>query len=226
MKVTYFGHSCFMVQIGQKKILFDPYITPNPKASHIDIKELQADYIFLSHAHFDHVHDAISISQNTGATVIGNWEINGWLKKNGVNNTQPMNPGGKWRFDFGEVKCTAAVHSSSFEDGSYGGVPCGFAFKTSDGNFFYSGDTALTKDFELVNDFAKLDFAVFPIGDLLTMGVEDAIKAAKWLSVNKVLGVHYDTFELILIDRAMAIASFKNAGVHLDLPDIGASLNY
>lgn len=220
MKFTYYGHSCFSVVAGGKTVLFDPFITPNPLAAAVDIDAIGADYIFVSHGHYDHITDLVRIAMRTGAKVLGNWEIYDWCKKNHIDNTQPINPGGQYHFDFGEVKCFIAQHSSSFPDGSYAGVPCGFAFKTADGNFYYSGDTALTMDMKLVPEWAELDFAVFPIGDGLTMGVEDAIKASRFVGVKKVIGVHYDTFELIKIDHSKAIAAFNEAGIKLHLMEI------
>ena len=225
MKITYYGHSCFVVQANGKHLLFDPYITPNELASHINVDEIPADYIFVSHAHFDHTTDVIRIAERTGAKVLGNWEIFNWFNNRGLKNTHPINPGGKFEFDFGTVKCVTAQHSSSFSDGSYGGVACGFVLTTPDGSFYYSGDTALTLDMQLVTKWAKPDFAVFPIGDGLTMGVEESIEAAKLVNVTKVLGVHYDTFGFITMDHQKAIDDFKKEGITLYLPEIGGSMD-
>jgi len=222
MKFTYYGHSCFSVFAGGKTLLFDPFITPNELASAIDVDGIQADYIFISHAHFDHTTDVMRVARRTGAIVLGGWELYEWLNKNGLKNTHPINPGGQFTHDFGTVKCFIAQHSSSLPDGSYGGVACGFAFQTPNGNFYYSGDTGLTLDMQLIRDWAALDFAVFPVGDGLTMGVEDAIKAARLVCVNKVVGVHYDTFDFIRINHLNAIKSFKDANMTLHLLNIGS----
>jgi len=224
MKVTYYGHSCFSVLANGKNILFDPYITPNELASHINVDEIQADYIFVSHAHYDHIADVIRIAKNTGAKVLGNFELYNWFNENGIENSFPINPGGKFDFDFGTVKCVIAEHSSSFADGRYGGIASGFVLSTPDGSFYYSGDTALTLDMQLIPKFAKLDFAVFPIGDLLTMGVEEAIEASRFVGVNKVMGVHYDTFGFIKMDHQKAKQDFENAGISLYLPAIGDTI--
>jgi L-ascorbate metabolism protein UlaG (beta-lactamase superfamily) len=119
------------------------------------------------------------------------------------------------------VKAYAAQHSSSFQDGSYAGTASGFVLKTPDGNFYYSGDTALTLDMTLIPKFAAIDFAVLPIGDGLTMGVEDAIEAAGFVKTTKVLGVHYDTFGFIKIDKEAAVSQFQKSGLTLYLPEIG-----
>jgi L-ascorbate metabolism protein UlaG (beta-lactamase superfamily) len=224
MKLTYYGHSCFSVFAGGKTLLFDPFITPNELAKAIIVDQIPADYIFVSHGHYDHTTDVVRIAMRTGAKVLGNWELNDWFTKNGLKNTHPINPGGKFAFDFGTVKCVVAQHSSSFSDGSYAGVACGYILKTQEGNFYYSGDTALTLDMQLVPAWADLDFAVLPIGDDLTMGVEDAIEAARCVGVNKVLGVHYDTFPLIKVDHAKAIETFAKADMKLFLQDIGSEI--
>ena len=224
MKLTYYGHSCFLVTVQGKRILFDPFITPNPLAGQVDIKTIKPDYIFISHGHFDHINDAVAIAQDSGATVIGGWEVYGWLGKQGLKKVQPLNVGGQFKFEFGTVRCWTAQHSNSLPDGSYGGAACGFSFYTTDGNFYYSGDTALSYDMKLLTRFEQLDFAVLPIGDALTMGVEDAIELSAWLSIKKVLGVHYDTFELIRIDHQKTTERFARAGVELYLPPIGDTI--
>ncbi|WP_295124270.1 metal-dependent hydrolase [uncultured Chitinophaga sp.] len=226
MKVTYYGHSCFSVNIGGKNILFDPFITPNELAKDIRVNEVPADYIFVSHAHFDHINDAMSIALRTNAKIIANWEIYNWFSKNGVTNVQPMNPGGKWDFEFGTVKCIQAAHSSSFPDGSYGGVASGFVFLTNEGNFYYSGDSGLSMEMQLIKKLGQLDFLVLPIGDLLTMGPDDAIELAGWLDVKTVMGVHYDTFGLIRIDHDKVKKQFADAGVTLRLLAIGSTEDF
>lgn len=224
MKVTYYGHSCFSVYANGKNLLFDPFITPNELAKDIDVDAIKADYIFISHAHYDHILDVERIAKNTGAKVLANFEIYNWLLKNGIENAHPINPGGKFSFDFGTVKCVTAQHSSSFMDGTYGGIASGFVLTTPDGNFYYSGDTALTLDMKLIPQFTQLDFVVLPIGDGLTMGIEEAIEAAKLVGVTKVLGVHYDTFGFIKMDHQSALDQFKEASLHLFLPKIGSTI--
>jgi len=222
MKFTYYGHSCFSILAGGKTLLFDPFVTPNKLASAVDVDAIQADFIFVSHGHFDHTTDVMRVAQRTGAKVLGNWELYQWFNKLGLKNAHPINPGGQYCFDFGTVKCFAAQHSSSLPDGSYAGVACGFAFRTPDGNFYYSGDTGLTLDMQLVSDWTAIGFAVFPVGDGLTMGVKDAIKAARLVGATKVVGVHYDTFDFIKLDHLKAIESFENAGMALHLLNIGS----
>jgi len=224
MKFTFYGHASFSVEVAGKTLLFDPFISYNPAAKAIDINSLKADYIFLSHGHGDHVADAIAIAKNTGALCVASAEIAGWLGKNGVENVHGMNHGGYISFDFGKVKGVNAIHSSSLPDGSYGGNPMGFVFSTTEGDFYYAGDTALTLDMQLVPLWAKLQFAVLPIGGNFTMDVEEAVKAAEFVQCNTVIGVHYNTFPPIAIDTDAAIKVFDKAGKKLLLPGIGESV--
>ena len=225
MKLTYYGHSTFLVEVSGKKILFDPFISYNELAKDIDIHSLEADYIFLSHGHADHVADCITIAKRTNAKVVCSFEIHEWLNKQEVSNTHPMNTGGKWKFDFGTVKCVVAQHSSGLPDGSYGGNPMGFIFTTTEGNFYYSGDTALTLDMQLIPLWAKLNYCVLSIGDNFTMDVADAVKAADFIKCNTIVGVHYNTFGFIKIDTEQAIKYFANAGKKLLLPKIGETID-
>lgn len=225
MKFHYYGHSCFSITANDKTILFDPYIKENPKAKNIDIDTIQCDYILLSHAHFDHFLDCESIAKRTGAKVVCAWEIHDYLNKNGIENTHPMNIGGSWDFDDFEVKCVVAQHSSSLPNGSYGGNPMGFLITINKRTFYYSGDTALTMDMQLIPSWAKIDFAVLPIGDNFTMDAHDAARAALMVETKKVIGVHYDTFGFIKISNTLAKQAFDKRGIQLWLLEIDGSMD-
>jgi L-ascorbate metabolism protein UlaG (beta-lactamase superfamily) len=224
MNLTYYGHSCFSVEINGKHLLFDPFISGNELAKDINIATIDADYILLSHGHIDHILDCITIAQATGAKVIASWEIHEWLNKNKVTNTHPMNTGGSRDFGDFKVKCVVAQHSSSMPDGTYGGNPMGFIVYSKNNNFYYSGDTALTMDMQLIPKWAKLNFAVLPIGDNFTMNSADAAEAAKMVGCSQVVGVHYDTFGYVKIDHAEARKHFEDAGCVLHLPAIGETI--
>jgi L-ascorbate metabolism protein UlaG (beta-lactamase superfamily) len=185
------------------------------------VSSIEADYILVSHGHQDHVYDLVDIAKRTGAKVVTNFEIMNWLGDQGIENVHPMNHGGKWDFEFGTVKYVNAIHSSMLPDGSYGGNPGGFVIMSDEGNFYFAGDTALTVDMQLIPRIAKLDFALLPIGDNFTMGVDDAIVAADFIDCQKIMGVHYDTFGFIEIDHEEAKRKFKEAGLELHLLDIG-----
>jgi L-ascorbate metabolism protein UlaG (beta-lactamase superfamily) len=226
MKITYYGHSAFSVEAAGRTLLFDPFITPNPLAKAIDANKLAADFIFVSHGHGDHLADAAPIAKRTKATVIGNFEIATWLGKQGVEKTHGMNHGGSFKFDFGRAKFVNAIHSSSFPDGTYAGNPGGFVVETSEGNFYYSGDTALTMDMKLIGESTPLKFAVLCIGDNFTMGLDDAVKAAEFIRCKQIVGVHYDTFPPIKIDHTAAKEKFAAAGKQLHLLRIGESQTF
>ena len=225
MKLTYYGHACFSVEVVGKTLLFDPFISPNPMAKSIDVASVAADFILVSHGHGDHVADVIAIAKRTGATVIAPYEVGSWCEQKEVQNVQSMNHGGAARTAFGRVKLTAAIHSSSMPDGSYGGNPAGFVIESADGNFYYSGDTALTFDMKLIGEQTQLRFAILPIGDFFTMGIEDAVRAAEFVGATKFVGVHYDTFPPIKIDREAAFKIAKAAGKELLLPKIGETID-
>ncbi len=225
MKLTYYGHSCFSVIVKGKKLLFDPFITYNELANNIiDVDQIQADYILLSHGHADHIADCVRIATRTGAKVICSWEIGEWLQKQEVTNIHQMNTGGKWNFGEFTAKCVVAQHSSGLPDGTYGGNPMGFIIYTDEGNFYYSGDTALTMDMQLIPRWAKLNFAVLPIGDNFTMDAADAAECARMVNCKTVVGVHYDTFGYIKIDHRHAVKTFADAGVELKLVTIGNTI--
>lgn len=224
MHFTYYGQSCFMVEVNGKKLLFDPFIVGNPLAQHINVNAIEADYMLLSHGHADHTADCVSIAKRTGAMVIAAAEVTDWLQKQDIHNTHPMNTGGKYVFDGFTVKCSVAHHSSSMPDGTYGGNPMGFVITSTDGNFYYSGDTALTLDMQLIPAWAKLNFAVLPIGDNFTMDAADAARAAEWIECTDIIGVHYDTFGLIRIDHEKAKRIFSDAGLRLHLVPAGETI--
>ena len=226
MKLTYYGHSCFAVEVNRRVLLFDPFITPNPLARSVDVNKVAADYILISHGHGDHVADAAAIAKKTGAMLISNFEIVTWFGGRGVANGHAMNHGGAATFDFGRVKYVNAIHSSTLPDGSAGGNPGGFVVESPEGNFYYSGDTALTMDMKLIGESTKLKFAALCVGDNFTMGPDDAVKAAEFVRCDEILGVHYDTFPPIKIDQAAAQEKFKAAGKRLHLLQPGASHNF
>jgi L-ascorbate metabolism protein UlaG (beta-lactamase superfamily) len=222
MKFTYYGQSCFEIETGGKKLLFDPFISYNPLAKDIDITTLMPHYILLSHGHGDHVADLIPIQKQSGAKVICIAEIANWLGKQNIE-AHGMNIGGGFNFDFGRVKMVNAIHSSTMPDGAAGGNPAGFVIYAEGKKVYFAGDTALTYDMKLLAD-EKLDWAILPIGDNYTMGIDDAIKSTGFFECKNVIGVHYDSFPVIKIDKEEAMSKFISAGINLKLPAIGESL--
>ncbi len=226
MEITYYGHSCFQINTGGFKLLFDPFISPNELAAHIDVSSIEADFILLSHGHADHVADAEKIARRTGAEIISSFEIATWYENKGLKKTHSMNVGGKWKFPFGLVKMVNAIHSNSLPDGTYGGTASGFVIDTGKEVFYYSGDTALFSDMKLIAEQYTLDFAFLCIGDNYTMDINEAITAAGFVQTNKIIGMHYDTFPWIKIDKEKVLHIAKEAGKELVLMKIGETIKH
>jgi len=223
MKITYYGHASIDIEVNGVHILVDPFISGNPKASDIDINSLKADYILLTHAHQDHILDVEVIAKRTNAVIVSNYEVASHFGNKGFE-YHPMNHGGQWDFEFGNLKYVNAIHTSSFPDGSYGGQPGGFVIEGEHKNIYIAGDTALTMDMKLIPMLTKLDLAILPIGDNFTMGIEDAIIASDFVECDKILGYHYDTFGYIEIDHEDAKRKFFDKDKDLMLLKIGESL--
>ncbi|WP_113660783.1 metal-dependent hydrolase [Pedobacter nanyangensis] len=223
MKYTYYGQSCFLLETSSAKLLFDPFISGNPLAKHIKVAEIAADYILVSHGHGDHVADLVDIAKRTNAKVICMPEIAGWLQKQGVSNIHDMNIG-KFKFDFGTVRMVSATHSSSLPDGSYGGNPAGYVLDVDGMQIYFAGDTGLTLEMKLLAELYQLEYAILPIGGNYTMDPDDAVIAAGYVNCNKVIGVHYDSFPVITIDKNFAVESFRRAQKTLLLPNIGQTV--
>ena len=222
MKITYYGHAALGIEVSGKKIIVDPYISANPKAAHINISQLEADFILVTHAHGDHVLDVEMIARQTGATIVSNAEIADYYANKGFK-SHGMNHGGSWQFDFGKVKYVNAIHSSQFPDGTYGGNQGGFVIE-ADKNIYIAGDTALTYDMKLIPLRTKLDLAILPIGSNFTMDAEDAVIASDFVECDNVLGYHYDTFGYIKIDHEATKKLFEEKGKKITLLEIGSSL--
>ena len=198
--IQFLGHAAFLLNFDGVTILIDPFLKGNP-ASPIKADEVEVNYILVTHGHADHIGDTVEIAKRTGATVVSNAEICGWLEGQGVE-THAQHLGGGHQYPFGYVKLTNALHGSSMPDGSYGGNPCGLLITDNSGKrLYFAGDTGLFGDMHLIGE-EGLDFAALPIGDNYTMGPDDALRAVKLLNPCVVMPMHYDTFEVIKQDAA------------------------
>lgn len=200
IKITWLGHSAFALDVDGHAALIDPFLTNNPLAA-ASADDLNAELIFVSHGHGDHVGDTVSIAQRTGAKVISNVEICHWLSGKGVQHTHGQNTGGGYQHDWIHARLTLAFHSSSLPDGSYGGSPNGFLFTASGRRLYFAGDTALFSDMQLIGD-QVIDVAFLPIGDNFTMGPDDSLMAIRYLRPRFVIPMHYKTFPIIDQDVA------------------------
>jgi len=205
--LTWYGHATWLLTSGKTRIVIDPFFNGN---THCPVKaeDVAADYIMVTHGHFDHTGDLVALAKKTGANVVCNWEISTWLEKQGVTNLTAMNTGGSVKLPFGQVKSTIAHHSSSLPDGTYGGNPNGYVVSLENKKIYFAGDTALFMDMQLYGR-GGLDYAVLPIGDLYTMGIEDSIEAIKLLQPKYALPSHFDTWPPIEQDTAAWAARVK-----------------
>ncbi|WP_281612546.1 metal-dependent hydrolase [Flammeovirga sp. SubArs3] len=224
MKVKFLGHASLLIETKGKSLIVDPFITPNELAKDIDINTLKADYILITHGHQDHVVDVDAIAEKTGATIISNFEIVSYYGEKGFTG-HPLNHGGAFDFDFGNLKYVNAIHSSVLPDGTYAGNPGGFVLSNEEGCLYIAGDTALTMDMKLIPMTSpKLDLAILPVGDNFTMGYEDALIASDFIECDHIMGYHFDTFPPIVIDKEKAIDLYNKKGKKLVLPTVGDTI--
>jgi len=197
-QITFYGHGTFGIKINNIQVLIDPFFSGNP-STETKPEDLAPDYILITHGHGDHVGDTVELAKRTGATVIANAEIAGWMSEKGVQ-TSPQHIGGGHNYPFGYVKLTIAVHGSSLPDGANGGMPAGFLITTpKKEKVYFAGDTGLFASMALIGE-EDVHLAILPIGDNYTMGPDDALRAVKMIQPQHVVPAHYNTWPLIAQD--------------------------
>lgn len=225
IQITWLGHSCWLIESNEYRLLIDPFLDQNPSAK-CKAADINATHILVSHGHFDHVADAAAIANRYDAEIISNYEIATWFQeKHQVKRAIGMNLGGAVKLPFGVVKQTIAWHSSVLPDGTYGGNPSGFLVKLSSGmNIYYAGDTALFSDMGMLAR-EKVDVAILPIGDLFTMGPDDSAEATALIQPRYVLPTHFNTWPPIQQDPAAWSDLIRNRTTAVPLtPQVGEAI--
>lgn len=207
MRLTYFGHSAFLLEVPGARLVLDPWLAGNPHGSS-DPAKLACDYVLCSHAHSDHMSDALPLARAHGATIVAPYEFAEYFAAQGARTIDLM-PGGSVSLPWGRIKMTPAIHSSALElEGGENrpmGVPAGFVISAAGRTLYHAGDTALFGDMALIGRQA-LDLAMIPIGDFYTMGPEDAVEALNLLRPKLAVPMHYNSSEKIRQDpHAFAI---------------------
>lgn len=217
MKFTWHGHSCVsLITWDGTRILIDPFITNNP-TSDLDPDTVDADIIILTHGHNDHVGDTVAIAKRCDATVVAIVELADYLQTQGLR-THGMNRGGQWTFDFGSIKFVPALHSSSY-NGQYMGEACGVVISDGSARVYHAGDTAFFSDMKYVG---SVDVCFLPIGDLYTMGIDDAVLASEFIDSQLFVPIHYNTFPALKQNPYEFINRLKkNNGM---VPEVGESV--
>jgi L-ascorbate metabolism protein UlaG (beta-lactamase superfamily) len=199
LAMTWLGHAtCLFRSPGGQALLLDPWLEGNPACPAGWRPPDPLDAVLVTHGHNDHMSDAAGVARATGAPVVANFEICRWLERKGIRALRPMNKGGTHRIGDVRVTMVDARHSSSFEEGGathYLGEAAGFVLRFDDGPTVYcAGDTALFGDMRLIGELYSPAIACLPIGDVFTMGPEDAARACAMLGVRQVLPIHHGTF--------------------------------
>lgn len=202
MEVIFHWHSFVEIDLGDKSILIDPYITWNSLCD-ISLKELSAKNIaciLITHGHSDHIWDTVDIVNKTWAKVISTYEVIQYLvKKYNITSTHSMHIGWKHYFEYFTVKFVNAVHGWWIWEELYGWKASWVVVSVNWKKIYHAWDTALTYDMKLLES-ENIDLAFLPIGDNFTMWISDAIKAVEFIKPKMVVPMHYNTFELIKAD--------------------------
>ncbi len=203
MNITYFGQSVLLVEHGQDSIIIDPFINGNPHTN-IKVEDLKVNYIYVTHGHGDHLGDTVELAKQNNATVIAPVELAVWISWQDVN-VVPMHIGGEKEFSFGKLKLVEAIHGSSIVDEENKqiinvGPASGVLLKIAGKTIYHAGDTALFRGMKTLGEYEQIDLAYLPIGNQFTMGIDDAVIAADWISAKQVVPIHYNTFPAIQAD--------------------------
>lgn len=221
IKLHYLGHSCFIIKSGEDSLIFDPYINGNPGAGEQEPSSIAVDYVLVSHAHGDHLGDAVEICQQNNAVLVSTFEVGNLCRSQGVSRIHTGHIGGRANFPFGYLRFVPALHGA----GVAGGLACGFYLNFHQVGIYFAGDTGLFSDLELLARLEQIDYALLPIGDNYTMGPSDAALAVEMLKPRVAIPMHYNTHELIVQDPYQFKAAVEAKGVtQVEVMDPGQEL--
>ncbi len=223
-KLTYLSHSAWLIENGRYTIAIDPFLEGNPLAK-TKPDEIMADFIVVTHAHGDHLGDAIPMAKASGGTIISNFEIVNYCSAQGAT-AHPLHIGGGRDFPFGRVKLTPAWHGSSFPDGSYGGTPAGCLMHIDGKTIYHTGDTGLFLDMQLIGEMDPVDILLVNIGDNFTMGIRDAVKAVDLVKPKLAIPMHYKTFDVIDVDPDEFATKVRASGGEARVLGINESIEF
>lgn len=213
MRLTYFGHSAFLLEIGDVRLVFDPWLATNPHGA-VDPAKVRCDYVLCSHAHSDHMADALPLARAHGATIVAPYELAEYFAAQGAKTIDLM-PGGGIDLPWGRIKMTPAWHSSALEldhgENRSMGVAAGYVISAQGRTVYHAGDTALFGDMALIGRNAP-DLAMIPIGDFYTMGPADAVEALNLLRPKLAVPIHFNSNAKIRQDPQAFAAAAARAG--------------
>jgi L-ascorbate metabolism protein UlaG (beta-lactamase superfamily) len=222
VKITYYGHSSFKISDGKNNVIIDPFLSGNP-VSPVKPEDIKVSHIILTHAHGDHLGDAIKLAEKNDATIIAVFELANYFASKGIK-THDMHIGGSHTFPFGKVKFTIAHHGSSTSDGKYMGAPAGVIVSMEGKNIYHCGDTGLFYDMKLIGEMTPIDIMLVPIGDNYTMGIDDAVKAVELANPRIAIPMHYNTFDVIKADPSIFGKKLSAIGKNFIIMNFGETI--
>lgn len=224
MKLRYFSHSAFQITLqGGQRILIDPFLDGNP-TSPVKASEINAGFILLTHGHGDHLGDTLAIAKRCNSLCICENELANYLASKGLR-AHNMHIGGAHEFDFGKIKLTQALHSSTTPDQECHGSATGLLIQVQDKMIYHMGDTGLFSDLKLIGEMTHVNYLLAPIGDNFTMGIEDAVKACEFVRPDWVIPIHYNTFPVIQADPGIFKEKVEKKGISCQVLAFGQEID-
>lgn len=224
MKLKYFSHSAVQLTTnGGITILIDPFLDDNP-TSPVKSKDVNPDYIILTHGHGDHIGDSFKIAKRVNPLFICCNELANYVIKKGFR-AHNMHIGGSHEFDFGKVKFTIAHHGSMTPDEYYAGEASGVLIKSDGVTVYHTGDTGLFYDMKIIGEMNPIDYMLLPIGDNYTMGIDDAVKAVDLANPKTAIPIHFNTFPIITVDPKEFMRKVNEKGINCKIMEFGEEID-